>query len=212
MAQPSPRWHRKPDERPQEILRAALDVFSDKGYRVATMQEVAEAAGITKGTIYLYFGSKKDLFIAVVRWQLERMFATLPEVTMDLGANLEEMARSAGGAVLDTLLAPDVAKFTPLVLAELNHLPDIRALYQEEVLPRADATLAVMLEHGMDTGALRKADPVIAARCLLGMFFAFVFTQEVFGAKAQTPMKKEDILETITTIFFRGLLEEGGRR
>ena len=61
------RWQRRPEERPRQILGAALDVFAEKGFARATMDEIAEAAGITKGTIYLYFKSKKDLLLEVIR-------------------------------------------------------------------------------------------------------------------------------------------------
>ena len=67
-----PRWRRKPDERPDEILKAAFKVFSERGFAHATMDDVAEAAGITKGTIYLYFPGKEELFIEVVQRSLDR--------------------------------------------------------------------------------------------------------------------------------------------
>jgi len=65
-----PKWRRRPEERPAQITSAALTVFARKGYVRATMDEIANAAGITKGTIYLYFSSKKDLLLAVVREQM----------------------------------------------------------------------------------------------------------------------------------------------
>ena len=203
-----PKWRRKPDERPGQILDAALDVFSEKGFRAATMQDVAEAAGITKGTIYLYFKSKRELFVAVLKEEVERVIDGLPEVDVQAAADLDGLARNWGGALLDTLMTPRVGKLAPLVLSEWNNLPEMERLYREEVLPKANLQLAALLEQGMAAGAVRRANPIIAARCLLGMFFVFVLTQEVLGAKEVTPMAKEDIVDTIVTIFFRGLLQE----
>src|SRR5260370_12088303 len=62
-----PRWQRRKEARPEEILTAALDVFVERGFARARLEEVARRAGVTKGTIYLYFKSKEALFKAVVR-------------------------------------------------------------------------------------------------------------------------------------------------
>src|ERR1017187_10788364 len=62
-----PRWRRLPEERPQQILDAALSVFSEHGIDAAKLEEIAARAGVSKGTIYLYFPSKEELFREVVR-------------------------------------------------------------------------------------------------------------------------------------------------
>ncbi|MBK7351149.1 MAG: helix-turn-helix transcriptional regulator [Gemmatimonadetes bacterium] len=62
-----PRWRRRPEDRPEEILRAALRVFAERGFAQARLEEVARKAGVSKGTLYLYFDSKDALFRAVVR-------------------------------------------------------------------------------------------------------------------------------------------------
>src|SRR5712664_4527940 len=62
-----PRWRRRKDARPEEIVAAALDVFVERGFAAAKLEDVARRAGVTKGTIYLYFENKEALFKAVVR-------------------------------------------------------------------------------------------------------------------------------------------------
>src|SRR5574341_2537227 len=62
----APRWRRRPDVRPQQILEAAFRVFGTRGLHQVTLDDVARAAGITKGTIYLYFPSKAALFSAMI--------------------------------------------------------------------------------------------------------------------------------------------------
>src|SRR5439155_16976055 len=64
---PKPRWQRRKDARPEEIVAAALDVFVEHGFAGARLEDVARRAGVTKGTVYLYFKSKEALFKAVVR-------------------------------------------------------------------------------------------------------------------------------------------------
>ena len=62
-----PRWTRRKDARPEEISAAALDLFVERGYAGTRLDDVAARAGVSKGTVYLYFASKEDLFKAVVR-------------------------------------------------------------------------------------------------------------------------------------------------
>ncbi|MDX9974761.1 MAG: helix-turn-helix domain-containing protein, partial [FCB group bacterium] len=90
------KWKRQPDERPNQILSAAVEVFAEKGFRAATMDEIAAAAGITKGTIYLYFASKEELFLAMTRRHFERVLALLPEVSLDEADTPEELTRRIG--------------------------------------------------------------------------------------------------------------------
>src|SRR5216117_4359774 len=63
----SPRWRRRKDARPEEIVAAALDVFVERGFAATKLADVGRRAGVTKGTIYLYFENKEALFKAVVR-------------------------------------------------------------------------------------------------------------------------------------------------
>src|SRR5512139_3856168 len=63
----SPRWQRRAEDRPREICAAALDVFAEKGFASAKLDEIAKRAGVSKGTLYLYFKDKEQLFRAVVR-------------------------------------------------------------------------------------------------------------------------------------------------
>lgn len=203
------RWKRCPDERPTQILEAALDVFSEKGFARATMDDVASAAGITKGTIYLYFRGKEDLLLAVVRAQLERFMALLPPLNALAPPNIEEHARALGNVFMEALLEPQAAKTIQVILAEIQHLPEVKRLYQEEALPRANAQVAGFFKAQMDRGTFRGLDPSIATRCLFGMFFIFVLTQEIFGASRVTPMSSEEIVDTVMGIFFHGILTRG---
>jgi AcrR family transcriptional regulator len=211
MSEAAPKWKRQPDERPSQIVQAALTIFSEKGYRAATMQEVAESAGITKGTIYLYFSSKEELFLETMRAQVQEGLDLLPQITFEPGDDLESLTRRLAKEFLDVLMTPEVARVIPLLIAEFDHVPGLKEFHRTELLEKADLSLARLLEVGMEAGIVKRMDPLIAARCLLGTFFTFVLSQEVFGLKDVTPMGNEDIVETVVAILFRGLLAEGYR-
>src|SRR5829696_7055314 len=78
-----PRWARRPQARPQEILDAALRTFAARGYRSTRLEDVAEVAGVTKGTIYHYFDSKDTLLCRAVDQVHERLFGQLEELLRD---------------------------------------------------------------------------------------------------------------------------------
>lgn len=201
-----PKWRRQPDERPQQITRAALAVFSLKGYRAATMQEIAEQAGISKGAIYLYFESKMDLFVATIRAQFQAVLDLFSEIRFDQGQSAEELTRRVGVQSLRVLMSPEVTQALPLVIGEYPHMPELKQIYFEEILSRSDLQAARLIEMGQAMGLLRPMNPTIAARCLLGVFFMFALTQEVFGAKEFSPMDPEEIVDTIVDIYARGML------
>jgi AcrR family transcriptional regulator len=203
----APKWRRQPGERPQQILSAALRVFQRNGFRGATVDQIAREAGITKGTVYLYFETKEALFIETVRAQFRRVYDLLPAITLDGVEDPEEATRRVGKEFMRALMSEEVAVALPLILAEVPHLPAIKRIYQEEILPLAGMQLAQLLEVGMAMGFIRPMNPVIAARCLFGMFLVFVVSQEVLGAKEVTPMDPDEIVDTLVDIYFRGILK-----
>ena len=182
----------------------------DGGYRAATMQEIAEAAGITKGTIYLYFQTKAELFVATVQAQFQEVVDLLPSIDYVPGQDPMELTTRLGEAFLRVLMAPKVAKVLPLVIAEYSRLPVLKELYFEEILRKADLRAAELIEAGKTLGLVRDLDATIAARCLLGVFFVFALTQEVLGAKELTPMKIQDIAQTILNHLLSRDGEAGG--
>src|SRR2546430_11962234 len=94
MAKPQPRWRRRKDDRPAEILSAALDCFAERGFAATRLDDIAARAGVSKGTLYLYFPGKEELFKALVREELlpnvERLEAAAagPRPAPDLAAPL----------------------------------------------------------------------------------------------------------------------------
>jgi AcrR family transcriptional regulator len=209
MDSPAPKWTRKPDDRPIEIMEAALVVFGRRGFRAATMDEIAREAGISKGAVYLYFGGKEELFTAAIRHQFQEVVDLFPAIEFDPDDDPETFTQRLGHQFLKVLMKPRVTRTLPLVIAEYNHIPALKELYFEELLGRLDAHVASLIDAGKALGAVRpEVDSLVAARALMGMFFSFVLTQEVFDAKKMTPMDNQTIVNTITTVFFRGLLRE----
>src|SRR6201993_4193863 len=129
------RWRRRKDARPAEILTAALDCFAERGFAATRLDDVAQRAGVTKGTLYLYFDSKEELFKAVVAQalvpNLERGEALISEAAepRSAAALLAEMIR--GWAELARSPAGAIPK---IVVSEAGNFPDLARFYREQVV------------------------------------------------------------------------------
>jgi len=161
------RWHRKPEERPAEIIDAALAVFGSRGLAGARLEEIAERAGISKGTIYLYFENKDALFRAVV----EQTVGTLESLAgTSRGGTAEERLVSLAEDVWAYLRTPAFQAIYRLVLGELHRFPELARFYSERVSGRVTRRIAELLEEGVSAGEFRSLDPLATARMLMALF------------------------------------------
>ncbi len=175
MVQPNlvhePKWRRKPEERPRQILDAAFETFAEHGLASARLEDIARRAGVSKGTIYLYFPSKEDLFREVVRHtvgdaidEVERRL-TGPTAMDDLNSFMDAHWRF--------LCSP---KFPPLqrwVHGELTDFPELASFYGQEVLGRGRRLLRAIIERGMERGEFRPMDAGVAARALIALLVTY---------------------------------------
>jgi AcrR family transcriptional regulator len=164
-----PRWRRLPEERPKQILDAALEVFAERGLAAARLEDIAKRAGLSKGTIYLYFPNKEELFREVIR---QTVIARIERGEAQLVASSDPM--QALFAWMEGywawLRSPAFPAIYRLVNSELNSFPDLAAFYVSEVIERAQRLLSGMFDRAMARGQLRRMDPLIAARMLSALF------------------------------------------
>ncbi len=198
-----PRRRRK-DARPSEIADAALALFSERGFAATRLEDVAARAGVSKGTLYLYFPTKEDLFRAVLRQGL------LP--------NLEAMEQTAAahqGSAADLLryiavhllgvLDTNLTAIPKLVLAESGNFPTIARLYADEVVKRAMALLIGILRRGMDRGELRTIDPQSAIPSFIAPFLMMALWKHSLGQHAEIALDFKTVMETHMDLLLHGL-------
>jgi AcrR family transcriptional regulator len=155
-----PKWRRLPGERPTQLIEAALEVFSEHGYNAAKLDEIAHRAGVSKGTIYLYFASKEELFQAVVRDIIAAQLQSAHE---------GPVARSSSDALERALRAqwafttnPRFDAWFRILIAELPKHPDLLGFYNREVIDRAWAILEAIVAKGVASGEFRAIEPRLA--------------------------------------------------
>jgi AcrR family transcriptional regulator len=163
----APKWRRCPEDRPEQIIKAALEVFGECGLANARLQDIAERAGVSKGTIYLYFPNKEELFREMIRQtavaKIERAekAETSGSPTRQLVASMRAYWAFVRSPVFSTIYR--------LVLGELHQFPDLATFYAEEVVARGQRLLCGIIRRGVDTGEFRQIDPMVAARMLVAL-------------------------------------------
>lgn len=165
----SPRWRRLPEERPRQIIDAAFAEFGEHGLEGARLDEIARRAGVSKGTIYLYFASKDDLFRAVVRDKvvtvIEEAEARVERAASEDIPSEEELRRYLISHWA-YVRSPMYQTMYRLTHTELPQFPDLARFYGAEVVERALRVTASIVSRGIARGEFREIDPARTARSI----------------------------------------------
>jgi AcrR family transcriptional regulator len=199
-----PRWRRQPDERPQQILEAAFRAFGGRGLHGATLEEVAREAGISKGTIYLYFPDKATLFTAMMKARVNDIMPT-ESVRRDPDASVRQRLTLVGRRLYRFFHSPAFLALYRTVIGEAPQFPEAAAtLYREGIHP-ANRRLAAIIEEGIRRGEFRPVDPLIAARAFVGMLQVFAVSQALLGGQRILPLSAGRVVESVLDLLFHGL-------
>jgi AcrR family transcriptional regulator len=165
-----PRWQRRKDARPAELLAAALEVFTEKGYAGARLDDIAARAGVSKGTLYLYFANKEELFQAVVRDGLVSPLAEARAVIDAYAGPAAELLRFILLRCWERIGATRLIAIPKLIVAEAANFPDIARFYFREVIAPTHAALSAIVARGVARGEFRPVDPAIVASLIAAPF------------------------------------------
>lgn len=202
---PPPRWQRRKDARPSEILVAALEAFVEHGYAATKLEDVARRAGVTKGTLYLYFENKDALFKAVVRETIVPLLATAQRTVDDHTGSADQLLR---GLVLhwwESLSAKELAGIPKLVMSESSNFPELAQFWFDEVVQRGRQIFAQAVRRGIESGAFRRVDVDQAVRMILAPVLMAAIWKHSFGAYEREGFPVEPYLETSIDIYLRGI-------
>lgn len=203
----SARWRRRKEARPQEILDAALAVFAQKGFSAARMEDISRRAGVTKGTIYLYFESKEALFKALVR---ESLAPTIQGV-IDRAQAYDGPSRDLLVLVLTTvggfIRTSDRVVLPKIVIAEAGNFPELVRFYREEVIDRGLGLLERIVARGIARGEFRNVDPTHVARLCIAPILLAAFWRITFAPLDREPYDYEGLVSTHIDTLLRGISE-----
>lgn len=199
------RWRRRKDARIPEILDAALACFAEKGFAGTRMDDVAARAGITKGTIYLYFESKEALFKALARQsigaQLENVLA---HVQAFQGASAD-LLRFVLGTIGRFAATSDRVILPKLLLAEAGNFPELAQFWRREIIDRGIAIFETIIRRGVARGEFRDVAPGHAARLCVAPLLVLILWRTTFAQFDESPYDYEGLVETHLATLLHGL-------
>jgi len=200
-----PRWRRLPEERPRQILEAALEVFAERGLSDARLEDIAKRAGVSKGTIYLYFPNKEELFREVVRTSVIS-YIERAEAVLTNQADAEQALREWMTGYWAWLRSPVFPAMHRLVNSEMHNFPDLIAFYAKEVIERMHRLVCGMIERAMEQGRLRRMDPLEAARMLSALFITHaLWYHQRTSFKSIARVSDRMLLDQIRDFFFHAM-------
>ncbi len=194
-------------QRREQILNAATAIFSQKGYAAATVPELARLANIAIGTIYIYYPSKRELFVAAT----QRLIITAPLLKLIERLPEAGFAVTFKGVLQDRLsfMESDNTSRLLSMLGEIQRDPELKALYVERLVKPITSRMAEFYRSGMAAGEFRQVAPDIVARALYGMIIGLVILKSLEGdAGPLSRLRREEIADELSNLLSHGLLKE----
>ena len=196
---------RRPEARPAEILEAALDLFTERGFRATRLEDVASRAGLSKASIYLYFKDKTSLLMAIVQ--------ATAGANINLAGNMIAQHQGPVAPLLKQLLGfmagridqsrmPDLMK---LVIAESRAHPEIGRFYLDNVIGQALPLFQSLVERGIATGEFRDVDPRLTVKCIVGPLVLAALWKSVFVPIGAEPINIENLVRHHADFILRAL-------
>lgn len=201
-----PRWERRKDARPQELLAAALDLFVDRGYAATRLEDVARRAGVSKGTLYLYFENKQELFKAVVR---ENIVDVIGKARSDLAAAdavpSTELLRTMLLRWWTEIASTRASGLAKLMMAEAGNFPEIAQFYNDEVIEPGHGLITTILQRGVERGEFQPVDPVLMTRVVTAPVMMLMLWAHSFDPCVKEPVDAEAFMTAFLDLVQRGL-------
>lgn len=203
-----PKWQRRAEDRPREICAAALEVFAEKGFAAAKLDEIAKRAGVSKGTLYLYFKDKEDLFRAVVRDTVAPNIDAIQAAVMAAGLPFAQLVPMFLGRFADLATRLPVGAVAKMVIGESRNFPELAKVWHDQVASKALAMLAGLIENAQEKGEVRSGDPRLHAFTLMGPMLMGVLYHETLEPVGGAPLDIDALARQHAESVLAGLLLE----
>jgi AcrR family transcriptional regulator len=203
------RWQRRKDARAPEILDAALGCFAEKGFAATRMDDIAERAGITKGTIYLYFESKEAIFKALARQAIgDQLDGVLKHVNAFDGHS-RDLLRLVIGTVGHFASTSDRVILPKMLLAEAGNFPELAKFWRHEIIDRGIGVFETIIRRGIARDEFRDAPPQHLARLCIAPLLIIMLWRTTFEQFDAKPYDYQGLIDTHIDTLLQGLAVKG---
>lgn len=206
-----PKFRRRKAERPGEIVQAAMQVFADKGFAAARLDDIARRAGVSKGALYLYFETKEDIFRAVVE------LAIAPNVKGVLAAiaahpgPLPDLLRTLAERMSALVTALPVGGVVKMVIGEAGNFPELARVWHDELVSHLLGALTEAIRRAQARGEVGAGDPRIMAIQVIGPMLLSVIWDAVFVPVGAPPFDVPSVARQHVETMIAGLAPQGAR-
>ena len=203
--QVAPRWQRRADARPQELLDAALALFVERGFAATRLEEVAARAGVAKATLYRYYENKLELFKAVVRHSLIAGFDEMAARRLGAPEGARAQLTQLLTAFVQRVASSPLSGIPKLVIAEAGNFPELARFYHDEVIRRGRTLIVSLLEQGAASGEFRPVDVDYVWRIVIAPHLLAIIWKHSFEACEPKPLDFRHHLDAHLDLLFNGL-------
>jgi AcrR family transcriptional regulator len=201
----NPRWQRRKQARTPEILDAALALFAEKGFAGTRMDDIAARAGITKGTIYLYFKSKEAMFKALARQSVGAQLDAVHAQLDSFEGSSVELLRFVIATIGRFASTSDRVVLAKVLLAESGNFPELAEFWRHEVIDRGLEVFQTIIRRGVARGEFRDVPPQHAARLCIAPMLILILWRTIFAQFDETPYDYQGLVDAHLQTLLHGL-------
>lgn len=205
-----PKFQRRKADRPDEIVAAALEVFAEKGFAAARLEDIAKRAGVSKGAIYLYFATKEDIFRAVVEQGVAPNLSAVQNILANASADFPVLLRGLVKGLAGVVATTPVGGIVKMVIGESRNFPELAQAWHDQLVRPALAATTQAIAAAQARGELRPGDPRLHAISLISPLLVGVVWRETFLPVGAEPIDIPALAEQHVELWLRGMLAESG--
>ena len=203
----APVRQRRKQDRPHELLDAALDLFVERGYAATRCEDVAAHAGVSKGTLFLYFASKEELLKGVIRHHVVNQINEGAQIIREFDGRAADLLALVLRLWWERIGETRASGIIKLMTCEVRNFPEIAQFYLDEVVTPSNQMLAQVIQRGLDSGEFRPIEVTRAVSALVGPLVFLALNKHSLGAcSAAFLIEPKIVIDTLIDMTLYGLL------
>lgn len=207
----APKFRRRKADRPAEIVAAALEVFAEKGFAAARLDEIARRAGVSKGAVYLYFETKEDVFRAVVSQAIAPNVGVVKAMAAAHPGPLADLLRNVVVHVAGVIETTPIGGVLKMVVGEARNFPEIARVWHDELVSQALGAITAAIAAAQARGEVKPGDPRAYAVQLISPMLVGVLWRETFVPVGAEPFDLPALMRQHVETLLNGMLTQGAR-
>jgi TetR/AcrR family transcriptional regulator len=207
---PAPARQRRKQARPMELLDAALDLFVERGFKATRSEDVAARAGVSKGTLYLYYPSKEELLKAVIRHNVVNQITEGSEIIRQFKGNSCELLATVLLLWWERIGETRASGIIKLMTSEVRNFPEVAQFYVDEVVTPSNQMLGQVIQRGVERGEFRAVNVPEVVHALVGPLIFLVLNKHSLGAcSISFLLQPRVVITALIDMVLNGLVPRG---